>query len=207
GKQLFAEALMDGTMEGFFKLIEQFRTQDEPAYCGLASLAMVLNTLAIDPRRAWKGPWRWFHEQMLDCCLPILRVAEEGIAACLARCNGARVEVRQSGSFSVEDFREDVQQASQSETEHLIVSYSRKQFLQTGDGHFSPVGGYHARRDLVLILDTARFKYPPHWVPLTELFEAMKRVDPTTNQPRGYMKMGAFPRLDSVLFTLKRRGE
>jgi hypothetical protein len=36
GKQLFAEALLDGTMEGFFKLIEQFRTQDEPAYCGLA---------------------------------------------------------------------------------------------------------------------------------------------------------------------------
>jgi hypothetical protein len=43
------------------------------------SLAMVLNTLQIDPRRAWKGPWRWFHEQMLDCCLPISRVAEEGI--------------------------------------------------------------------------------------------------------------------------------
>lgn len=45
----------------------------------LCSLAMVLNTLQIDPRRAWKGPWRWFHEQMLDCCLPIARVAEEGI--------------------------------------------------------------------------------------------------------------------------------
>ena len=40
---------------------------------------MVLNTLQIDPRRAWKGPWRWFHEEMLDCCLPIARVAEEGI--------------------------------------------------------------------------------------------------------------------------------
>ena len=33
--------------------------QDEPAYCGLASLAMTLNTLNIDPRRTWKGPWRW----------------------------------------------------------------------------------------------------------------------------------------------------
>ncbi len=28
----------------------------------------------------------------------------------------------------------------------------------TGDGHFSPIGGYHAGRDLALILDTARFK-------------------------------------------------
>lgn len=35
------------------------RSQDEPAYCGLASLAMTLNTLNIDPRRTWKGPWRW----------------------------------------------------------------------------------------------------------------------------------------------------
>ena len=40
-----------------------------------------------------------------------------------------------------------------------------------GDGHFSPIGGYNAREDLVLILDTARFKYPPHWVPLPMLYE------------------------------------
>lgn len=29
-------------------------TQDEPAFCGLASLAMTLNALSIDPRRTWK---------------------------------------------------------------------------------------------------------------------------------------------------------
>lgn len=36
------------------------------------------------------------------------------------------------------------------------VSYTRKAFGQTGDGHFSPIGGYHSARDLVLILDTVR---------------------------------------------------
>jgi hypothetical protein len=36
-----------------------------------------------------------------------------------------------------------------------------------GDGHFSPIGGFHTQRDLVLILDTARFKYAPHWVRAT----------------------------------------
>lgn len=55
------------------------RTQDEPAFCGLASIAMVLNALAIDPKRAWKGPWRWFHEQMLDCCQPLDQVLQTGI--------------------------------------------------------------------------------------------------------------------------------
>lgn len=49
GKQLFAEALATGTLEGFFKLVEHFRTQDEPAFCGLASLAMALNALAGPP--------------------------------------------------------------------------------------------------------------------------------------------------------------
>ena len=49
GKEKFKEALGAGTLEGFFLLIEQFNTQDEPAFCGLASLAMVLNTLQIDP--------------------------------------------------------------------------------------------------------------------------------------------------------------
>ena len=57
--------------------------------------------------------------------------------------------------------------------------------LQTGSGHFSPIGGYHAGRDMVLILDVARFKYPPHWVPLTLLWDAMSTIDNATGQQRG----------------------
>lgn len=44
-------------------IVARASTQDEPAFCGLASVAMVLNALAVDPRRIWKGPWRYFHEQ------------------------------------------------------------------------------------------------------------------------------------------------
>lgn len=58
-------------------------------------------------------------------------------------------------------------------------------WVQTGTGHFSPIGGYHAGRDMVLILDVARFKYPPHWVPLTLLWEAMDTIDKATGQRRG----------------------
>nr|DAD46728.1 TPA_asm: hypothetical protein HUJ06_016665 [Nelumbo nucifera] len=35
-------------MEGYFKLSPFYQTQSEPAYCGLASLSMVLNALGID---------------------------------------------------------------------------------------------------------------------------------------------------------------
>lgn len=49
------EALEGGTMNSFFKLILSYQTHSEPACCGLASLAMVLNTLAVDPGRTWIG--------------------------------------------------------------------------------------------------------------------------------------------------------
>jgi glutathione gamma-glutamylcysteinyltransferase len=46
--------------------------------------------------------------------------------------------------------------------ENFVVSYSRKAFSQTVDGHFRPVGGYHAARDLVLIPDTVSASYGCH---------------------------------------------
>ena len=52
-------------MATFFELAEQFHTQNEPAYCALGTLVMVLNALHVDPGRMWKGPWRWFSEEML----------------------------------------------------------------------------------------------------------------------------------------------
>jgi hypothetical protein len=51
GKRLFSEAFSDGRMECYFTLASQFRTQDEPAFCGLSTLVMTLNALSIDPGR------------------------------------------------------------------------------------------------------------------------------------------------------------
>ena len=83
---------------------------------------------------------------------------------------------------SEDELREVVRDTSRGSDRVIVATYSRKVFKQTGDGHFSPIGGYHPGRDLVLILDTARFKYPPHWVPLTSLWEAMQAVDKDTGK-------------------------
>merc|ERR1719337_59481 len=87
------ESLAAGTAESSFRLLEHFRTQDDLAYCGLGTLAMCLNALKIDPGRTWKGPWRWFHEEMLECCEPLEVVKAQGIVfdqfCAIARCNGA----------------------------------------------------------------------------------------------------------------------
>ncbi|KAM7527325.1 hypothetical protein LguiB_030735 [Lonicera macranthoides] len=209
GKQLFVEALEGGNVEGFFKLISYYQTQSEPAYCGLASLAMVLNALAIDPGRKWKGPWRWFDDSMLDCCEPLVKIKAEGISfgklACLAHCNGAEVQAFRSNESTLDDFRRYVIQCADSEDCHMITSYHRGHFKQTGTGHFSPIGGYHAGRDMVLILDVARFKYPPHWVPLKLLWEAMDTIDDATGHRRGFMMISKPQKASSVLYTVSCR--
>ncbi|KAH9785275.1 glutathione gamma-glutamylcysteinyltransferase 1 [Citrus sinensis] len=211
GKQLFLEAIQGGTMEGFYRLISYFQTQSEPAYCGLASLSMVLNALAIDPGRKWKGPWRWFDESMLDCCEPLEKVKEKGISfgklVCLAHCAGAKVEAFRTNQSTIDDFRKYIIRCSASEDCHVISSYHRGAFKQTGTGHFSPIGGYHAGRDMALILDVARFKYPPHWVPLTLLWEAMDRVDDATGQRRGFVLVSRPHREPGLLYTLSCKHE
>ncbi len=58
-----------------------------------------------------------------------------------------------------------------------ICNYSRKNLNQTGDGHFCPVGGLCMQEDKALLFDTARFKYPPHWVNLPDLYNAIDTVD------------------------------
>ena len=55
GKKIFREALDSGHMECYFKLAAQFRTQDEPAFCGLTTLVIALNALEVDPGEVCKG--------------------------------------------------------------------------------------------------------------------------------------------------------
>ena len=98
GRRMFREALAGGRgMEVFFALAPVFQTQQEPAYCGLASLSMCLNAMGVDPRRQYRGPWRWFEERHLDCCVPLEDVQREGVTLgqfqCLAACNGVDAEV------------------------------------------------------------------------------------------------------------------
>lgn len=62
---------------------------------------------------------------------------------------------------------------------------------RTGGGHFSPIGGYHAPSDSALVLDVARFKYPPYWVPLEQLWKASLQVDEETGRSRGWFELRA----------------
>lgn len=247
GKLYFRRALDEGYMEAYFPLSEQFITQSEPSYCSLSSLAMVLNALNHDPKKVWKGAWRWVSEETLQCesaqiCGHTLeRVRSGGLSftefESLARCHGVRIssnvvhpkpapteQTSNSASCKVvrsercdeliaqhrqhmlgfADFKRLVESSCQdpSARRFLVVNFARSVLGQTGSGHFSPIGGIYRDRDessssssskvWVLIMDVARFKYPPYWVDIRVLWEAMGTIDKDTQQPRGYFTISAW---------------
>lgn len=234
GRQMFKKSLELGYGEAFYPLIEQYHTQNDPSFCGLGTLTMILNALNVDPGRIWKGVWRWFSEEMLDCCVDIEKVKQTGITmeefVCISQCNGAEARVFRDGDLiqnekqsscnscikeqdginsesesksnimvDIELFRKHVMNSCKAtcqledgcEFGFVAVSYSRKIVGQTGSGHFSPIGAYYpsidGKSDMVLILDVARFKYPPHWVSVDLLYQAMNTPDSLTGTKRGWV--------------------
>ncbi|BGP35371.1 hypothetical protein JCM10296v2_007207 [Rhodotorula toruloides] len=197
GKRLFAKALAEGNMESYFLLAPQMVTQNEPAYCALGTLVQILNSLEVDPQRKWKGGWRWYDQNMLDCCRPLTDIAVDGLTlpefACLARCNGLRARIAQpvldsspaQREEALASFRRDLKDVSRGKG-IMAFSYSRRTLGQTGDGHFSPIGALCEEEDMVLILDVARFKYPSYWIPVSLAYDSMLPLDKATGQPRGY---------------------
>ncbi|KAG0243445.1 hypothetical protein BGX31_010728 [Mortierella sp. GBA43] len=139
GRKLFREMIQAGTGECFFSLFTSFSTQNDPAFCGVSSLSMVLNALEIDPRRQWKGVWRWYTDEQLDCCASISEMRLKGITfnqfSCLARCH-ASVVSKPADRHSLEEFRRDIQLITSSEGTHMVISFSRPALGQTGSGHF-----------------------------------------------------------------------
>jgi len=73
----------------------------------------------------------------------------------------------------------------------VMINYDRKGLGQVGGGHFSPLGAYHASTDSFLIVDVAKYKYPPVWVGADTLFAAMSTVDKcgTYDYPKGQERL------------------
>eukprot|EP00450_Noctiluca_scintillans_P035918 CAMPEP_0194550910 /NCGR_PEP_ID=MMETSP0253-20130528/95953_1 /TAXON_ID=2966 /ORGANISM="Noctiluca scintillans" /LENGTH=483 /DNA_ID=CAMNT_0039398361 /DNA_START=1 /DNA_END=1449 /DNA_ORIENTATION=+ len=250
GRQIFAEALADGTAEVFFPLIEQFQTQEEPAMCGPATLVVVLNALGVDPGEIWKAHWRWYHEANLNCCKSVEEMSKDGLEwreflciarcqglkvdavradvgtleefeercasvcsgsagavtvsllqvsggdvkdglewrefLCIARCQGLKVDAVRADVGTLEEFEERCASVCSGVAGAVTVSYTRQALGQAGDGHYSPIGAYNKRRSMVLVLDTARFKYPPHWLLVSDLWRAMRATNEQTGRSRGY---------------------
>ena len=204
GKRMLTDCIKSGSAENYLSLSEQFLTQSSPPSCGMATCAMVLNSLGVDPGRVWQKPWRWFTEEMLISCFPLEKTEETlGLTmehfALIAECNGVNAQTFYGSETSLDDFKSAIRAVfNNTGDRRLVVAFDRQVLGQTGTGHYSPIGAYHEASDRLLVMDVARFKYPPYWVPTEVMWNALRTVDPESRRSRGFFLMYRAPLSEEV---------
>jgi glutathione-S-conjugate glycine hydrolase len=184
--------------EAYFPLANNFVTQKYQSYCGVASIVMVLNALQIPaPAVPEFDPYRTFTQdnvldERTDAVLPRDILLKKGMTldqlGGLLGLQPLNVEVRHAGDATLDEFRTKAREYLGQEDHFVIINYLRIAIGQERGGHISPLAAYDAKTDRFLILDVARYKYPPVWVGASDLFDAMKTRDADNeNKTRGFV--------------------
>ena len=195
GEQMLAESQ---ALDSFVPLSINFVTQQTQAYCGVASMVTVLNALTIPaPSTPEFQPYHSFTQDNLlddrtDAILPRTVLARQGMTldelGRLLALHPVQVQVHHAADGSHGEFRAAARRTLGGQDRAVIVNYLRRALGQERGGHISPLAAYDARADSFLILDVARYKYPPVWVKAADLFAAMNTPDPdNAGRTRGYV--------------------
>ena len=233
-KQLLLDCLQSNTANPFFELIDNYKTQADPSFCGLSNLVITLNALKVDPKTKWKGIWRWYSEENI-MCNNIEKVKDYGMTlsefGALLNCNGVKnkiyrpvnenfalntvIDMNNINKTLYDDIKENKYScvtcdehfnsmipfnivskefmsacalaSAKYNTFFMMCNLGRKGLNQTGDGHFTPIAAYNAKKDIGLLLESARFKYDSRWYSIEDIYNSLIEKDSFTNKPRGFL--------------------
>jgi hypothetical protein len=193
-----------------------FTTQVTQAFCGVASSVTVLNASAApkpltDPYK----PYPYFTQcnvfnakarakldlaTVSDGGLTLSQAtwlinAQQGVhATCwhAGQAQGPAVPLGVPGcgvARSAEQFRHLARHVLDRPQRYLLVNFSRATLSDDnqGGGHFSPLAAYNGRADDLLLMDVARYKYPPFWIGTDLLWQAMATTDTSSGRHRGFI--------------------
>ena len=196
----------------YLPLSLEFVTQDNLAYCGVATIVMVLNALDIEapvaPNHQIPGrvSYRFFtqenvfeNEKTHNVIKPEV-IAKQGMTleelGGLFKSYPVDVQTFHGEEIDLEQFRKLAVQNLQQPGNFLVVNYLRRSLGQKGGGHISPIAAYHEQSDQFLILDVARYRYAPVWVKAETLWEAMNTIDSASGKTRGLVMLAANDTVD-----------
>lgn len=200
------EALLLETkpLEAYFPISVAFETQKTQAYCGVASMVMALNAIKVPaPSTPEYQPYTVFTQDNVlndrtDAILPRSVLARQGMTldqlGQLLGLHPIAVEIHHAAEGGLDAFRKNAAEYLAAKNHFVVVNYLRKALGQERGGHISPLAAYDPKADRFLILDVARYKYPPVWVTASDLFDAMNTTDfDNENKTRGYVLIANGP--------------
>lgn len=198
GESLFFSAK---ETKAYFPLSMHFVSQVNPAFCGPASISMVLNALGVPrpPSPMTIGLGLFDQDNVFTDKTELVKKkadVEKGgmtldqLGGFLA-AHDLKVEVHHAADSSIATFRQAAIAELGGTDRYVLVNYLRSALGQQTGGHISPLAAYDEATDRFLILDVSRYKYPPVWVKTADLFAAMNTPDSDAgNLTRGYVIVG-----------------
>mmetsp|Transcript_22480 Transcript_22480/g.42421 ORF Transcript_22480/g.42421 Transcript_22480/m.42421 type:complete len:248 (+) Transcript_22480:32-775(+) len=191
--------------EPYWQLAPHFVTE-LPGMCGPTTAIMILNALAAQGLPAAVSDmysyrttvYRYWESQNIwngsaAACIQEQTTPWEGSiqqVAGMLRCHGAAATVVKAAATNPAAFRQVLVEAfSGNEIKFVGLNFDRPTLGQLGAGHHSPIAAYDEKSDRALVMDVARYKYPPFWATVNDLYAAMnasvsKEFFAT---PRGYL--------------------
>jgi hypothetical protein len=155
-------------------------SQSNGSFCGPSTLANALRSLG-SPASTEAAILSDTGKCRIGLCIPGLTLDE---LADIARQKTDR-KVTVLRDLTMDQFREHLRMANDPSRRYL-VNFQRGLLFGKGTGHHSPIGGYLADRDLVLVLDVNQ-AFGPWLVAAPRLFAAMDSVDSSTGKKRGML--------------------
>jgi hypothetical protein len=179
----------------YWQLIPNFAQQQTQSYCGVASAVTVLNSMPIKkPVDPAYTPYAYFTQgnfftpevsQIINADTVLKQgMTREEMAATLTR-HGVKTTSIAGDTFTDDSLRALLKAALGDDGQFVLANYFRGTFGQVGGGHWSALAAYDAQTDRVLILDVAKYKYPPAWVPVSLLRQSLSTLDATSGKARG----------------------
>jgi len=191
--------------QDFYHYQEGWEAQVTQSYCAVATSAAALNSLRgkIDlPQDEIYIPYPWatqnallLNEQVKQHIFNVQKTKRLyvglglSMAASLLNYNlNGQGYMAEAHSVDPTTFEKDetikmIKKALLDDKMRVVINYDRGGIGQGpyGHGHFSPLGAYNEELDAFLVMDVAKYKYPPVWVPSAKVFNAISTLDTCAN--------------------------
>lgn len=186
----------------FYEYQQGWDAQINQAFCGVASSMAAMNSLRGQltslPQDPVYEPFPWATQSILirnECVKDTLYDIDEmegqffgiglDMAVQLLNCHLPEEGFEATGHHAdpsitnATTMRTVFRAALKDPSTRLLINYDRGGITQgdMGHGHFSPIAAYSYKTDSFLIMDVAKYKYPPVWVPSSKLWGGISTMD------------------------------